>query len=643
MAQPSVYEQFMLELVNRARLNPNAEVERYYTIDLTSNPVKNWDYYLNNGLPSGTINSNPKQPLVFNSLLLDSSRAHTEWMLDTDIFSHDEDGTGLGIKFVDRLNAVGYNYSAAAENIASVGTTVTPDVNSFTRSNHENLFKSPGHRRNLLNDTYREIGIGSLEGSFQGYNSVVVTQNFGLSFNSPMFLTGVAFDDLVVDNNFYNVGEGLRGILVTAENSTSGKSFTTTTMDAGGYQLPLAAGTYNVTFAVGGMTVGFVPGVAISNKNVKVDFNSDSLLDIPDLDNSPNINGTANNNDLSGSTSNQTINGLGGNDRIYGAEGNDTILGDIGNDLLAGGIGNDSLVGGTGRDTLIGVHSLKIDPGKGETDRLKGNSNPDLFVLGDGNGAYYQYSTSLDKGIIRDFTLNSDKILLYGSPSNYRLTNSDGSTKIYYGQPGTIATELIGIVEGVVGLNKNGAEFGYTDNASTIMGAFNSDLLAGGDTNQTLEGIDGNDTMFGAAGDDTLNGGNDLDILIGGAGDDSLFGGAGNDTLTGVDPSSVKPGLNEIDRLQGGSDNDLFILGNLNKVFYSNSTSIVQDRAIIQDFAVSMDSIQLHGSASNYQLQVNGSNTDILYGSTGTTPQELIGTIEGVTGLSLSGAEFSYV
>jgi Ca2+-binding RTX toxin-like protein len=645
MAQPSVYEQFMLELVNRARLNPNAEVERYYTIDLTSNPVKDWDYYLNNGLASGTINSDPKQPLVFNSHLLDSSRSHTQWMLDTNTFSHDENGTGLGVHLSDRLNAVGYNYSAAAENIASVGTTGTPDVNLFTRLNHENLFTSSGHRRNLLNDTYREIGIGSLEGAFQGYNSVVVTQNFGLSFNSAMFLTGVAFDDLVVDNNFYNVGEGLRGILVTAKNS-SGQSFTTTTMDAGGYQLPLAAGTYNVTFSVGGTTVGFVPGVAISNKNVKVDFNSDSLLDIPGLNNNPNIGGTAGNDDLSGSTGNQTINGLGGNDRIYGAEGNDTILGDIGNDLLAGGMGNDSLVGGSGRDTLIGVHSLKIEPGKDETDQLRGNSSPDLFVLGDGNGAYYQYSTSLDKGIIRDFALNSDKILLYGSPSNYRLTNSSGSTKIYYGQAGTIATELIGIVERVVGLNQNGAEFNYADNALTITGTFNSELLSGGDTNQTLEGIDGNDTIIGGAGDDTVNGGNDLDILVGGTENDSLFGGAGNDSLTGVDPSSVKPGFNEIDRLQGGSDNDLFILGDISKAYYNHKTTPAQgnlDRAIIQDFAVSMDSIQLYGSASNYQLQVNGSNTNILYGNTGTTPQELIGTIEGVTGLSLSGAGFSYI
>lgn len=649
MTQPSVYEQYMLELINRARLDPNAEVERYYTIDLNSNPVKDWNYYLNNGLPSGTIDSSAKQPLAFNSRLIDSSRSHSQWMLDTDIFSHNEDGTGTGVYLEDRLNAVGYNYSSAAENIAWRGTTGTPDVTSFVALSHGSLFQSSGHRSNLLNGNYREIGLGVLQGEFTSnstsYNSVITTQNFGLSVNSSVFLTGVAFDDLTVDDNFYSIGEGLRGILVTAEDPTSGQSFTTTTMDAGGYQIGLAAGTYNLTFSLDGTTLSFVPSVTIDTQNVKIDFNSDALVDIADLDSSATILGTINDDELNGSAGNQTLAGLDGRDSLYGWSGNDTLRGDAGDDLLIGGKDNDILLGGVGNDTLIGVDRLKIDPGKNEVDRLRGNSGLDLFVLGDGSGAYYQNNTILDRAIIQDFTLNVDKIQLYGRPNNYWLQVSNGSTKIYYAEIGSAFNELIGIVEGVTGLSTNGAEFSYVDNASVIVGLNKKDLLSGDDNNQTLDGLDGDDRIFGAAGDDTIYGGNNNDLLVGGKGDDLLFAGAGNDTLIGVDSNSLNPGYNEIDRLRGNSGADLFVLGDSQKTFYDRGTAIDGnlDRAILKDFNASIDAIQLYGSSSNYQLTISNGNTNIFYGETGTTPNELIGAIENVTGLNLSDPVFRYV
>lgn len=52
MVQPSAYEQYMLELVNRARLNPEAEANRL-------------GIGLNDGLSPNTISVDPKQPLAF--------------------------------------------------------------------------------------------------------------------------------------------------------------------------------------------------------------------------------------------------------------------------------------------------------------------------------------------------------------------------------------------------------------------------------------------------------------------------------------------------------------------------------------------------------------------------------------------------
>ena len=89
MAQPTAYEQYFLELVNRARANPGSEASRL-GIDL------------NQGLASGTIANTAKQPLAMNQLLNDSAQAHSDWMLATDTFSHTgANGSSAG----DRMTA----------------------------------------------------------------------------------------------------------------------------------------------------------------------------------------------------------------------------------------------------------------------------------------------------------------------------------------------------------------------------------------------------------------------------------------------------------------------------------------------------------------------------------------------------------
>ena len=198
MVEPTAQEQYMLELVNRARQNPTAEAKRY-------------NINLNQGLSAGTISSSAKQPLAFNLKLIDAARDHSQWMLNTDTFSH----TGAGGSSAgDRMRAAGYNFSGNwtwGENIAWQGTTAAPDVTKLVAKEHEGLFKSSGHRKNILKDDFREIGIGTLTGEFDGFNAVMTTQDFGKS-GSSVFLTGVIFNDQVLDNDFYTVGEGIGGI-----------------------------------------------------------------------------------------------------------------------------------------------------------------------------------------------------------------------------------------------------------------------------------------------------------------------------------------------------------------------------------------------------------------------------------------------
>ncbi len=267
MVKPSAYEQYLLEIINRARLNPLGEADLF-------------GIGLNDGLTAGTISSDPKQPLAFNFLLIDSARAHSQWMLDTDTFSH----TGIdGTSSNQRMRNAGYQFTGSwtsGENIGYNATTESVNLIDFTEGVHEGLFKSSGHRQNILNDNFREIGLGNLIGEFttQGntYNTLMVTQNFAKS-DSDVFLTGVAYDDLIIDDRFYTVGEGLAGIKVTATNTSDGSIFTTTTMDAGGYQMALPAGTYEVSFSDNDLIISNTSQITISSENVKLDLDTSNI------------------------------------------------------------------------------------------------------------------------------------------------------------------------------------------------------------------------------------------------------------------------------------------------------------------------------------------------------------------------------
>ena len=109
------------------------------------------------------------------------------------------------------------------------------------------MFESPIHRKNTLNGLFREVGNSTLQGDFFGYDTLLLTANFAKS-GSNIFLTGVAFDDSVVDDAFYSVGEGLPEVDVVATRQSDSAVFTTETTDSGGYKIALAPGTYDVSF-----------------------------------------------------------------------------------------------------------------------------------------------------------------------------------------------------------------------------------------------------------------------------------------------------------------------------------------------------------------------------------------------------------
>jgi len=306
MSQASAYEQLMLELVNSARAKAGV------------------------------------QPLAFNGSLNKSADSHTNWMIANDTFSH----TGAnGSSPTARMKSAGYVFSgswSSAENIAWASTRGPAGHQDEVQLLHTNLMNSPDHKANILNGTFREVGIGFNTGDYRGWNGAFVTENFARS-GTKAFLTGITMDDKDGDR-FYDVGEALGNVTVSAVSST-GARYTTTSGSAGGYSLALAAGTYKVTYSGGG-TVPVTKQVTIGASNVKLDLIDPAMIKT--------IAGSTGANTLYGSSGMDLIKAGAGADKLYGRAGNDTLRGDTGNDTLYGERGRDMLDGGAGNDLLSG-------------------------------------------------------------------------------------------------------------------------------------------------------------------------------------------------------------------------------------------------------------------------------------------------
>ncbi len=278
--EPTAVDQLMLELINVARSNPQQEADRLL------------NGQLNEGVSSSSlITTTAKQPLAFNYQLIDSAYNHSQWMLDNDIFSH----TGVdNSTSQQRMARAGYEFIApwgSGENIAWKGTTSDFDFNEFAIDNYTNLFidenyPNRGHRVTLMNDDFQEVGIASVEGIFtlnnRDYNAVMTTQNFAYSRKDGAFLTGVIYDDQVIDDDFYSIGEGIPNIRIIAQDVEGDDRIETLNFTTGGYSLYLPSGTYDLSF-IGNLDQDpeddiVRSRVTIDQVNVKLDLATDNPL-----------------------------------------------------------------------------------------------------------------------------------------------------------------------------------------------------------------------------------------------------------------------------------------------------------------------------------------------------------------------------
>jgi len=273
---PSANEQYMLELINRARANPAAEGQRLATTTDT-NVLGAYSFY---GVNTSTVISDFNSysavpPLAFNPILISTARAHSNLMVTDNSQSHQlPNEPDLGT----RITNAGYTgWSSLGENIYAYCFSVF-----YGHAGLQVDWGNPGlgHRINImgLNGTdYQEIGIGIVNGPGNGNGNqtgpLVITQDFGL-ISGNNYLLGVAYDHSASSDGSYAPGSGISGVTITL----SQRNNYAVTSTSGGYAIPINGLSGNVTVTAVGNGVDAQTTVNLTGNNVKVDFGKVDLF-----------------------------------------------------------------------------------------------------------------------------------------------------------------------------------------------------------------------------------------------------------------------------------------------------------------------------------------------------------------------------
>lgn len=274
-ADPTAEEQYWMELVNHARMDPAGELERlvnfsapgvFGTPKSDNTDVINALNFFNvsaSALASQWATLTAAPAVAWNGSLGDSSQAYSALMVAMDQQSHTLDGyTELELNL--RVEDSGYtaDYLDVGENLYASSKSVAYGHAAFLidwgddDGNAGNGFgtgiQNPaGHRIITFDPSFKEIGIGIVT-SIPGTNTtaigpLVATQHFashyrqiGATFVSDAILTGVVYSDTLLSDDFYTPGEGMAGNLIEVyDNVTNALLYSGLTNSAGGFNIEM--------------------------------------------------------------------------------------------------------------------------------------------------------------------------------------------------------------------------------------------------------------------------------------------------------------------------------------------------------------------------------------------------------------------
>ncbi|MGB3335976.1 MAG: hypothetical protein WBA73_02245 [Devosia sp.] len=575
MAATSLYEQFMLEMLNAARLDPAGMAARF-------------GIALNDGLPPGTISAGPKQALAMSDILLATSDYHNDWMIANNSFSTVGD---LGSDPGDRMAYAGFNDGEAfdwGETLHWKAFNANAGVfeDSVAYSLWREMFLDPESRAIMLNGEYNEIGISFANGIIGGVPTIrAYVIGHDLASSDERFITGGAFQPTIFEVT--SPPTPIAGVTIA---STDG---TVVTNAAGGYRIAVSSDEQSVNLGGAHVTLH------MPDENVKLDLIGNGhvrsshtmtlhegvrvgeLLGIRDADLFTSADagpvylyGNAGTNRLVGNWSSDYLDGGAGADRLEGGYGNDRYIVDDASDViieLAGrgadtvettvsytlaagvsvetirseGIANEIrlegnefaqvilgnffarnyLVGGGGDDSLHGSHYQDV---------LHGGLGRDV-MWGSGGGDRYVYLSAAESGTGggRDVIANwQENVDIWGIDDLIDFSQFDANTLLAGWQGLTFVGEGAATRTVGAGQLKYYQVHGNTYLVASVDGDDQADFQVEitGLHDLTADhfiglatvapGTPGNDTIIGTAGADTIHGGLGRDILTGAGGND---------------------------------------------------------------------------------------------------------------------------
>jgi hypothetical protein len=291
MSQPTAKEQELLELMNRMRLHPEAELQ--ILLDKPDADIQYaLDYYQVNldTLKKQWATLVPVAPLAWSSQLSDAAIAHNTLMINQKQQAHILPGEGT---WSQRISKAGYqatfsgeNLYAAAQSTIFAHTGLAIDWGQGTNS-VDGIQNGTYHRANMMSNLVREVGISAIEdNNIAPLGPLVITEDFGTrnELSGKAWLLGVAFNDVNKDG-WYEAGEGLNDVSVQITGIDNSFTDTISVGDAGGYQELLDPGKYQVDFSRNGQIVSSQTAVIDAQipNNIKLDL----VLPLQNLNTNP--------------------------------------------------------------------------------------------------------------------------------------------------------------------------------------------------------------------------------------------------------------------------------------------------------------------------------------------------------------------
>ena len=245
--EPSNEEQYLLQKLNRARLDPAGEGQRLaaWLRNTSEGRAVVSQYGTNPDQVASDLAAFPAvSPLAFDASLLSAAQAHSDDLTaHNNVPANGDAHAGYdGSTAYSRDQEAGYAGNCVGENVSLGGATNLDAIHAGLLVDWGN--PGLGHRRTRLGSGgVNVIGIGLSVGSsgvgtaetedFGAPTPTVVNGNLSLP-NTAALVTGVVYRD-ANGNGQYDVGEGVAGATVTMD----GGNFYTVTSASGGYALPL--------------------------------------------------------------------------------------------------------------------------------------------------------------------------------------------------------------------------------------------------------------------------------------------------------------------------------------------------------------------------------------------------------------------